>query len=173
LWLIDDALSRAAGLVARGRDAFDEDDAVRLACEALIGRIGEAAERLSDDHRDSRSDVRWRDIIGARIVMDHMYHRIDYEIVWGIVARSMPELRDRLAADLEAARASQGGSADEEDRAHALGEMRDLVGGGGQVAADTPEWIPDTPRCGSTSTADGRPCRNPVSSPGQRCRHHA
>ena len=44
-----DAANAAADLVARGKDAWDHDRLLRLADEAVISRIGDAAAKLPDD----------------------------------------------------------------------------------------------------------------------------
>jgi len=46
---IEDAAGAAAELVGRGREAWDEDRLLRLAGEAVIGRIADAANRLPDE----------------------------------------------------------------------------------------------------------------------------
>ena len=44
-----DAANAAAEIVARGKDAWDHDRLLRLADEAVISRIGDAAAKLPDD----------------------------------------------------------------------------------------------------------------------------
>ena len=55
---------------------------LRLAGEALIGRIGDVASKLPDELIRETSDVPWDDVRGMRIVVDHVYHAVDYRIVW-------------------------------------------------------------------------------------------
>ena len=43
-----DAVGAAEELVGRGRAAYDTDRILRLAGEAVVGRIGDAAAKLSD-----------------------------------------------------------------------------------------------------------------------------
>jgi uncharacterized protein with HEPN domain len=171
---LDDVLTRAANIVARGRGAFDADDAIRLACEALSARVGEIArERLSAQYRESRSDIPWSDIIRMRDLLLHQYHRTDYNIVWDTVAQRMPLLRKQLADDLQGARAASTGCGDvEADFAKKAQDA--LRSTRRQVVATSrpPRWTPDTSRCGSTETISGHPCRNPVPSPGRRCAQH-
>jgi hypothetical protein len=47
-WLVDleSALVDAEEIAARGRDAFDTDRALPLACEALCNRVGDLAKKL-------------------------------------------------------------------------------------------------------------------------------
>lgn len=96
LKLVAETLKTADRLAARGRTAFDDDEALRLAAEALISRLGEAAGRLSEEFRREHPDVPWRSVIGARNLVAHEYHRIDDDIVWRTLAEAMPDLAARL-----------------------------------------------------------------------------
>jgi uncharacterized protein with HEPN domain len=48
-----DFCEQAARLVARGREAFENDEMLPLAGEALAQRVGEAASRLSQAFRSA------------------------------------------------------------------------------------------------------------------------
>lgn len=93
---IDDAAAAAAELVARGRATWDKDRLLRLAGEAIIGRIADAAGRLPESVRSEVSDVPWDDIRDIRILVDHIYHRIDYAILWHTLSEDIPHLEARL-----------------------------------------------------------------------------
>ena len=93
---IEEAAAAAAELVARGRAKWDEDGLLRLAGEAIIGRIAEAAGRLPESIRCAVDDVPWDDIRDIRILVDHIYHRIDYAILWRTLEEDVPHLRARL-----------------------------------------------------------------------------
>ena len=76
-----DAVGAASELVERGRDAYDTDRLLRLAGEAVIGRIGDSAAKLRDQHGDDLPrEVPWDDVIADRIIVDHVYHRVDYDL---------------------------------------------------------------------------------------------
>lgn len=92
-----DATDKAADLVARGRDAFDRDEMLRLAGEAILGRIGDAAEKLYAHFGDELPDgIPWSEIVGNRILVDHVYHRIDYDVVWATLEQDVPVLHGEL-----------------------------------------------------------------------------
>lgn len=105
--MVDDRLARtlddlrefvalAHQLTARGRRAFDQDPMLRLAGEALIARIAEAARRLPDDFRVQHGDVQWAEIRGMRKLLTHEYHRIDPSLVWETLKVGIPEIAARL-----------------------------------------------------------------------------
>jgi uncharacterized protein with HEPN domain len=92
-----DAANAAAEIVARGKDSWDHDRLLRLAGEAVISRIGDAAAKLPDDIKAAIPSVPWDDIRANRVLVAHVYHRIDYEILWETLARDVP----RVAAEVE------------------------------------------------------------------------
>lgn len=55
-------------LVARGRNAFDADEAVRLAMERSMEILGEAANTVGERTRVSHPDVDWSRITRLRIL---------------------------------------------------------------------------------------------------------
>ena len=98
-----DAANAAAEIVARGRQAWDGDRLLRLAGEAIISRIGDAANKLSDNIRAAMPAVPWDDIRANRVLVAHIYHRIDYGILWETLRQDVP----RLAAELDRWRAQE------------------------------------------------------------------
>jgi uncharacterized protein with HEPN domain len=92
-----DAVQAASELVARGRDAYESDRMLRLAGEAVIGRIGDSASKLRDQIGDQLpSEIPWDDVIANRIIVDHVYHRVDYELLWNTLERDVPAFGARL-----------------------------------------------------------------------------
>jgi len=83
-------------LVGRGKAAWDRDRLLRLAGEALIGRIADFAGRLPDEVKRAVGDVPWDDIRDIRILVDHIYHRIDYDALWKTLEEDVPVLLERL-----------------------------------------------------------------------------
>jgi uncharacterized protein with HEPN domain len=91
-----DFCEQAARLVARGRVAFESDEMLALAGEALIQRVGEAASRLSKGFQDRHSDIPWRAIRGMRNLIAHDYGHIDHRAVWNTLASDFPTLAEKL-----------------------------------------------------------------------------
>ncbi len=88
-----DVVDAARELVARGRGAYDADRMLRLAGEAVVGRIGDAAAKLRDQVGDDLPDeIPWDDVIANRIIVDHVYHRVDYEALWNTLERDIRKL---------------------------------------------------------------------------------
>lgn len=73
-------------------------------CRALIRSleiIGEAARKLDEEFKRQHPQVEWRKMAGTRDRLIHHYFGVDYDIVWDIVERKLPELHDQLAQILE------------------------------------------------------------------------
>jgi uncharacterized protein with HEPN domain len=87
---------QAARLVARGQNAFEPDEMLRLAAEALMQRVGEAVSRLSEGFQDQHPDVPWRATRGMRNLVADAYGRIDHRVVWNTLTTDLPALAERL-----------------------------------------------------------------------------
>lgn len=93
-------LEEMAALVARGRSAFDEDIAIRLAVERTAEKVGEAVKRLTRLAPDRFDEQSWRSAARFRDMLAHHYEGIDDEQVWRIAERRMPQL-SRLLEDMQ------------------------------------------------------------------------
>jgi uncharacterized protein with HEPN domain len=58
--------------------------------------IGEAANRLPEEFKDSHPDIDWHRIRGFRNRIAHHYFGIDFEIVWQIKENYIPYLLEKL-----------------------------------------------------------------------------
>jgi uncharacterized protein with HEPN domain len=97
--LLDDILVAAdvaSAIVEQGRARFADDLILQFGAEAAIGRIGDAASKLPAEVIDAIPGVPWKEIIGFRIVVDHVYHRLDYDRVWNTLVDDIPRLRDAV-----------------------------------------------------------------------------
>ena len=93
---IEEAAEAAGELIGRGKAAWDDDRLLRLAGEAVIDRVADAANRLPDEVKQAVPDVPWDDIRDIRILVDHICHRVDYEALWKTLAEDMPSLLRQL-----------------------------------------------------------------------------
>lgn len=58
--------------------------------------IGEASNHISEDVKSKFSGIEWTQIIGMRNVFVHEYFGIDSSIVWEIIKRDIPDLKEKL-----------------------------------------------------------------------------
>jgi uncharacterized protein with HEPN domain len=85
----------------RGRQAFDEDELVRVWVVHYLGIIGEACRGLSEAFRLSHPDEIWADAVGLRNVLVHRYFGIDNEAVWAVVERGLPVLKQKVQCAID------------------------------------------------------------------------
>jgi uncharacterized protein with HEPN domain len=58
--------------------------------------IGEAASKLSDAFRESHPEVAWGGMIGMRHVLVHGYFETNNTLVWKVIERDLPLLKEQL-----------------------------------------------------------------------------
>lgn len=91
-----EAVDAAAELVDLGKERWDAERPLRLAGEAVIGRLGDVASKLPDEVIKATSEVPWREVKGMSIIAAHAYHRIDYEEVWVTLRDDVPRVADAI-----------------------------------------------------------------------------
>lgn len=91
----------AARVVERGQPAYQRDETLRLAAEAITHRIGEAVNRLSDAYLADQPLVPWRQIRAMRNLVAHDYGRVDHQMVWNTLVIDLPSLAAFVRADIE------------------------------------------------------------------------
>jgi uncharacterized protein with HEPN domain len=99
---IRDAIDRTQRHAADGRESFLASETIRDAVILTLAMIGEAARGLSQQLRDENQDVPWKEIIAFRNRVLHGYFSVDAEIVWEVVERDLPVLRQRIDSLLQA-----------------------------------------------------------------------
>ena len=62
--------------------------------------MAESTQRLSDNLKDSNSEIEWFRIAAFRNVLVHDYLGIDIEKIWEITQRDVPGLKDAIRAIL-------------------------------------------------------------------------
>jgi uncharacterized protein with HEPN domain len=62
--------------------------------------IGETIKAIDEKtHKELFSnypEIPWRKIVGLRNIISHEYANIDYEIIWSVIQKSLPELRTTI-----------------------------------------------------------------------------
>jgi uncharacterized protein with HEPN domain len=105
LLLLDDMLQSAQKIKRYTNDldfdSFLSDDKTIDAVVRNFEVIGEAANRVDPDFRDSNPEIEWKRIRGFRNRIVHDYFGIDYEIVWNIVETYLDEMIDWLETIIE------------------------------------------------------------------------
>jgi len=58
--------------------------------------IGEAANKISKDLKINTPEIPWRPISDARNTLIHGYFTVDLDIVWGMIEKDIPKLKDQI-----------------------------------------------------------------------------
>ena len=111
LLLLQDMLESAQKIkrYTNGSDyeAFLSDDRTADAVVRNFEIIGEAANRLDQELRDSYPGIEWNRIRGFRNRIVHDYFGIDYRIVWAIIESYLDDLIKRLTFIIDELKATQ------------------------------------------------------------------
>lgn len=78
------------------KDDFLKNVPIQDAVVRRIEIIGEAIRNLPSDLKDENKDVSWQDIMDMRNKIIHEYFGVDLELVWEVVKKDTPELRQKV-----------------------------------------------------------------------------
>jgi uncharacterized protein with HEPN domain len=95
----DYLVGRSAGL---SFDEFVASDTLRRAFVRSLEIVGEAAKKVPDEFRAQHPDVEWRAMAGMRDRLIHDYFGVDYDLVWDVVQKRIPQPHSQLTAILKA-----------------------------------------------------------------------
>ncbi len=77
-------------------DQLAADEVLLRAVLHSLTIIGEAAKHIPDDIRQYAPDIPWQAIAGARDIIVHGYFAVNMLIIWDIVEKEIPELRQHI-----------------------------------------------------------------------------
>lgn len=75
---------------------FVENEIVVDAVLRNLEIIGEAAKYIPEDLRSKYSEIPWKRVVGLRNVVIHSYFAVDLEVIWVIVKKQLPQLKEIL-----------------------------------------------------------------------------
>ena len=74
-------------------DTFINDINYRKSVSLSILQIGELAGKLSDEYRQSTTEMPWRQIRGLRNIVAHSYGEVDFEMIFSIAHDDISHLK--------------------------------------------------------------------------------
>src|SRR6476469_6145374 len=95
--MVDVSIQAREKSLGKSREDYEEDENLRLALTHLVQMIGEAARRVSPESREKHTQIPWRDVIGMRHKIVHDYLDVDFDVVWEVVTKDLPELISQLS----------------------------------------------------------------------------
>ena len=75
---------------------FSRDRRTQLSVLKSVEIVGEAAAQVSETTKRAHPAIPWREIVGMRNRLVHVYFDIDLRLVWDTVRDDLPVLIDRL-----------------------------------------------------------------------------
>ena len=91
-----EAISGIEKYSSKGREVFEQDELIQTWIVHHLQVIGEAASKMGQDFHTAHPEIPWAQIIAMRNVLTHEYFGIDLDEVWQVVARNLPELKEKL-----------------------------------------------------------------------------
>ena len=84
------------------KEVFLEDMKLQDASAFDIATIGEAASNVSDEFKAKHPEIPWIKMRGIRNRLVHIfdYGQIDYDIVWIVATKELPDLEPKIRAAL-------------------------------------------------------------------------
>lgn len=77
-------------------DDFMKNETLKRACTRSIEIIGEAVKNLSADFRRKHRDIEWKKIAGMRDKVIHFYFGVNWDIVWDVIEKQLPDLKVKV-----------------------------------------------------------------------------
>jgi uncharacterized protein with HEPN domain len=77
-------------------DTFLEDSKTKFASIKQLEIIGEAAKNITEETKIRFSQIEWQKITGLRNILVHEYFGIDENIIWGIIIKDLPKLKNSI-----------------------------------------------------------------------------
>ncbi|HAM49203.1 MAG TPA: hypothetical protein DCP92_00340 [Nitrospiraceae bacterium] len=82
-------------------DAFMKDEKLKRACTRSLEIIGEASKNLSAGLKKRHKDVQWKKLAGMRDKIIHFYFGVNWDIVWDVIEKRLPDLKDKVEKILQ------------------------------------------------------------------------
>ncbi|MGC2108479.1 MAG: HepT-like ribonuclease domain-containing protein [Candidatus Korobacteraceae bacterium] len=82
-------------------EVYQNDLKTRSAVERQIQILTEAAKRLGEESGPKYLGQDWRSYCNMGNIIRHAYHRVNDEIVWGMVKKDLPELKASVERALQ------------------------------------------------------------------------
>lgn len=80
-----------------GKEEFLNNSMIQDAILRRLHTLAESTQRLSDDLKESISDINWRNISGFRNILVHDYlGGIDLDVVWEVLENYLPDLKIQI-----------------------------------------------------------------------------
>ena len=77
-------------------EVFLDDEKTQDAIMYNVIILGEAANRIGQEFQEKHPEIPWSSIIGTRNVIVHGYDQVKLQIIWDILTKDLPSLKNKL-----------------------------------------------------------------------------
>ncbi|MFN0123731.1 MAG: DUF86 domain-containing protein [Blastocatellia bacterium] len=95
---IQEAIERIERYAVRGRAHFEQNELVQTWILHHLQILCAAARAISAGFKEQHPEIAWPQIAGMRNILVHQYFGIDLAIVWAVVERDLPVLRQHITS---------------------------------------------------------------------------
>ena len=99
---VRDSIQHVVNYTAAGKESFFSDRKTQDAVVRNLEIIGEAIKRVSVTLKKAHPDIAWKPIAGMRDKLIHDYFGVNLQLVWEVVERDLPVLKQKIGRLLEA-----------------------------------------------------------------------
>ncbi len=102
---IDFLLKETKGLTY---EDFISNELLKRGCTRSIEVIGEAVKNISKELKEKHKDVDWKKMAGMRDKIIHYYFGVNWDIVWDVIKKRIPELKPKIEKIIEETEGRKG-----------------------------------------------------------------
>ena len=95
-----DEIVEANTMFGNSLESLKSGSIYKNAAAMCILQIGELVNQLSDDFKETRTEMPWRDMKRMRDIAAHQYNKFDLETLWETISEDIPELKDYCTSQL-------------------------------------------------------------------------
>ena len=88
-----ECIQRIENYTKDGRETFIESTLIQDGVIRNFEVIGEATKRLSEEFRQTHSEIPWKQIAGLRDVLIHDYLKVNLNRIWETIEQNLPVLK--------------------------------------------------------------------------------
>lgn len=88
--LIEDSIGKLS------KDKFEVDELLTDATIRRLEIMGEAVKNIPNNFRKKHPEVPWKDIAGFRDIIIHAYFKVNFNAVWDIIKKDLPDLKKKI-----------------------------------------------------------------------------
>ena len=94
---VRDAIQHIVSYTAEGKESFFSDRKTQDAVVRNLEIVGEAIKRVSVTLKEAHPDITWKPIAGMRDKLIHDYFGVNLQLVWDVVERDLPVLKQKIS----------------------------------------------------------------------------